>query len=125
MRVSLGFLGLVVILIAPSVLFAQSRGDANKNAKAAQTTQAPLTVTRIYTGADGRSHAEQIDVKFDSDGRGRERSDMTDVKSWSFRRYAAGFADDWHPASERRWLVTLSGRGEIELRDGQKIQAVP
>lgn len=40
------------------------------------------------------------------------------------RRLATYFVD-WHPAPQRQYVITLSGRGEIELTGGQKIPLGP
>ena len=41
------------------------------------------------------------------------------------RRAPPGRVVDWHPAPRRQYVITLSGRGEIELIDGTKIQLGP
>jgi hypothetical protein len=83
----------------------------------------PIVVTRIFTGPDGQTHAEQVDVKLT--GGATELSDMVKVSGLQFRRQAPNYFQDWHPAPRRQYVITLSGRGEIELTGGRKIPLGP
>ena len=40
-------------------------------------------------------------------------------------RWSPGYVNYWHPARQRQYLITLSGRGELELVGGQKISLEP
>ena len=84
----------------------------------------PIVVTRIYTGPDAQTHAEEIDVKLTSGG-GAELSEVARVTGLQFRRQAPNYFQDWHPAPRRQYVITLSGRGEIELAGGKKISLGP
>lgn len=83
-------------------------------------TRKPIMVTRIYTGPDGQSHAEEIEMTL-SDG----RSEMLKVTGAQFRRTPPGTFSDWHQGPRRQYIITLSGRGEIEVAGGKKIALVP
>jgi hypothetical protein len=85
----------------------------------------PIAVTRIYTGPDGQTHAEQIDVKLAPGGGSGELSEMAKVTGLQFRRQAPNYFQDWHPAPRRQYVITLSGRGEIELDGGKKVALGP
>jgi hypothetical protein len=85
----------------------------------------PIIVTRIYTGPDGRTHAEQVDVKLAPGGGSGELSEMAKATGLQFRRQAPNYFQDWHPAPRRQYVITLSGRGEIELDGGKKIPLGP
>jgi hypothetical protein len=87
--------------------------------------RAPIVVTRIYTGPDGQTHAEQVDVKLTPGGSSGELSEMAKVTGLQFRRQAPNYFQDWHPAPRRQYVITLSGRGEIELAGGKKIPLGP
>jgi quercetin dioxygenase-like cupin family protein len=88
--------------------------------------QQPIKVTRIYTGADGQAHAEEIDVQMTrSTSPGSERSPAINVASLQFSRSTAGTFSDWHNAPRRQFIVTISGRAEVELLGGQKIPVEP
>jgi hypothetical protein len=92
---------------------------------AAAQKRTPISVTRIFTGADGQTHAEEIDVKLLPGGSSGELSEMLKVTGLQFRRQAPNYFVDWHPAPQRQYVITLSGRGEIELAGGKKIPLGP
>ena len=54
-----------------------------------------------------------------------ERSETAKVSGSVFQRWSPGYENDWHPASHRQYLIVLSGRGEIEISNGQKIPLEP
>jgi quercetin dioxygenase-like cupin family protein len=87
----------------------------------------PITVTRVYTGPDGQSHAEDIEVKRTPISRptGAEGSDTLRVTGLSFRRTPHGTVTDWHTAPGRQYVIGIRGRGEIEVAGGQKIPIEP
>jgi len=86
---------------------------------------APVKVTRLYTGSDGKTHVEEYEVPLKSQGRGTELSDAVSVKDLQFRRTNQDYSLDWHPAPRRQYVVTLSGESEIELDGGRKIRLGP
>jgi len=70
-----------------------------------------MKITRLYTGKDGHSHFEQIEV---------EIGKIQPGEGIIFREELPGHVQDWHPAPRRQYVITLSGQGEIELGDGTK-----
>lgn len=97
-------------------------------ARGATEVRKPVSVTRIYTGSDGLSHAEEIrDVKLmpDAARNGLEASDVINVTGLRFARTSPGWVRDWHVAERHQYIVTLSGKGEIELVGGRKIALEP
>jgi hypothetical protein len=92
---------------------------------AAAQKRTPISVTRIFTGPDGQTHAEEIDVKLLPRGTSGELSEMLKVTGLQFRRTPPNYFVDWHPAPQRQYVITLSGRGEIELAGGKKIPLGP
>ena len=54
-----------------------------------------------------------------------EVSEMAKAPGVQFRRQAPNYFEDWHTAPRRQYVITLSGRGEIELSDGKKISLYP
>jgi hypothetical protein len=95
---------------------------------AAAQQHTPATVTRIYSGSDGLTHAEQIDVKLTPlvlHGQTEMVSEKVKVASSYFVSLPSGSFTDWHAATARRYVVTLSGRAEIEVAGGQKIPLEP
>jgi len=85
--------------------------------------QAPKTVkmTRIYTGTDGQSHAEDVDLALTT-GTATAMFTATGVQ---FRRTPPGTFSDWHVGPRRQFVITLSGRGEIEVAGGRKVMLEP
>lgn len=68
-----------------------------------------MKMTRLYTGKDGESHFEQLEVDIDK---------IQAVEGILFRQAPPGQVHDWHPAPRRQYVITLSGQGEIEIGDG-------
>ena len=112
--IAVGLLGLMVL-----VLWART----DPGTVAAQTRKAVI-VTRLYTGPDGQTHAEDIELPLTGD-RLNEVSEMLKVTGAEIHRTPPGRVNDWHPAPRRQYVITLSGRGEIELAGGKKISLEP
>ena len=117
--------GLLALGWIPTLLFV---GGANRlgfeSASAQERT--PIKVTRIYTGEDGKTHAEEIDVPL-SPGR-RATTDLSEtvpVTSVQFRRNSPAYYIDWHTAPRRQYVITLAGESEVEIGDGTKIRLHP
>jgi quercetin dioxygenase-like cupin family protein len=90
----------------------------------AQTAHKPLMITRLYVGPDNQTHAEEIELKF-TPGNPAEVSKMMQVSGAELHRTAGGSVDDWHRAPRRQYVITLSGRGEVEVAGGKKISMGP
>ena len=65
---------------------------------------------RLFTGADGGSHVEHIDLPLGA---------AQLVKMAHFEETAAGSALDWHTAPCEQFVITLSGTLEFTTRDGE------
>ena len=93
--------------IAPNVVSAQARRT--------------ITVTRIYTGPDGQSHAEETDMALNGGV-----SEMMKAAGVQFsRRAPTPTSNEWHPGPRRQYVITLSGRAEIEVAQGKKVAVGP
>src|SRR5574337_227749 len=68
-----------------------------------------MKITRIYTGKDGESHFEEIEVQAEK---------LQAAEGIMFRVGPPGNVQDWHPAPRRQYVITLSGQAEIETGDG-------
>ena len=97
---------------------AQSAEDA-----AAQTHKA-VVITRLYTGPDGQTHAEEIEAKF-APGGGNDVYKLMANASAELHRAPPGRVSDWHTAPRRQYVITLSGHGELEISGGKKIAVGP
>ena len=80
----------------------------------------PITMTRIYTGADGLSRAEDVEMMLS--GSGTAEMKATSVE---FSRRPPGPASEWHVGPRRQFVITLSGRAEIEVAGGKKVAIGP
>jgi hypothetical protein len=88
---------------------------------------ATTTVTRLYTGADGQSHAEDTNVVWRPARLRAELSESESVKvtAAQFLRWPRGFVWEGHPASKRQYVVIISGRGEVDVAEGKKVLLAP
>ena len=94
---------------------------------AAAQRRTPVFLTRFSTGSDGLAHAVTNEVKLlPSTGRaGLDESAVEGLPGARLVRWPTGHVWDWHNADRRQYVVTLSGRAEVELAAGQKILLNP
>ena len=87
----------------------------------------PPTVIRLYTGSDGMSHFERVEMKLAlvPGWNGIEESEPVAMAKSHFIRSKPGYFSDWHNADVRRYVLTISGRAEIEVAGGEKFVAEP
>jgi quercetin dioxygenase-like cupin family protein len=111
--------GFVVVLASLAVVSSASRVAAQRHS--------PTTITRLYTGADGQSHAEDTEVAWRPAQLRAELNDSESVKvtAAQFLRWPRGFVWAGHPASKRQYVVILSGRGEVDVVGGKTVQLAP
>jgi len=107
----------VVALVAAFVV--AWRAETNQDVAAAQARE-PIMMTRIYTGTDGLSHAEEIEMKLNGNV-----SEMMKATSVEFSRRAPAPVSDWHVGPRRQFVITLSGRAELEVAGGKKVAVGP
>ena len=107
----------VVALVAAFVV--GWRAETNQDVAAAQGRK-PIMMTRIYTGPDGLSHAEEIEMKLNGNV-----SDMMKATAVEFSRRPPGPVSDWHVGPRRQFVITLSGRAELEVAGGKKVAVGP
>ena len=89
--------------------------------------QRAATVVSLYTGPDGQTHDRVVSTELKPwpGASPAVRSDPTKSSDLQFRRMPSGWVNDWHPSPARQYVVTLSGRGEIELVGGRKLSFGP
>jgi uncharacterized cupin superfamily protein len=107
----------LVVLVAALVL--AWRAETHQDVAAAQARK-QVMMTRVYTGPDGLSHAEQIEMKLNGDN-----TEMMKATGVQFGRRAPGPASDWHVGPRRQFVITLSGRGELVMGDGTRVSVGP
>ena len=87
-------------------------------------THKSMFMTRLYTGPDNQTHAEEVEVKFTAGNPG-EAFKLMQVTGAELHRGPAGTVSDWHRGPRRQYVITLSGRGEVEVAGGKKISLEP
>ena len=87
-------------------------------------THKPLMAVRLFTGPDGQTHSEEVELKF-APGNPIEVSKLLAVSSAELHRSPGGNLEDWHRAPRRQYVITLSGHGELEVAGGKKIPVGP
>ena len=86
-------------------------------------------LVRVYSGADGRSHIEELPLPMqpfkDSEGSYGLGTPMQAATGVTFRQFDPGYVLLWHCAPRRQYSITLSGRAEIEVGDGTRAEVRP
>jgi hypothetical protein len=81
-----------------------------------------MAFVRCYTGTDGQSHFEDLDLL----PPGMERSIEQAASSITFTRSPNGRFSDWHNAPRRQYAIFLSGgQMEVVIGDGTTRQFGP
>lgn len=76
-----------------------------------------MKIVRLYTGADGESHFEDIEIELKSVGH-MMASELQPAQGVMFRSASPDHCTSFHPAPRRQYVITLSGQVEIETGDG-------
>lgn len=79
-----------------------------------------MQVTRIYTGDDGQSHFEDVQIDLQSSGVAGLMSEPVTCNSVIFRETGPDYDLGFHPAPRRQYVVNLTGRVEIQIGSGEK-----
>ena len=103
-------------LVAAFILGWTVRGD-----RASAQERKPIMMTRISTGAEGLSHAEEVPMKFANGG----ATEMMKATGVEFSRRPPGPASDWHVGPRRQFVITLSGHSELQVENGKKVPVGP
>ena len=77
-----------------------------------------MKVTRMYTGPDGESHFEDIDIPLSKGDLADRRSEPVKVTGIIFRETGGEYDLDWHNAPRRQFVINLVGEVEITVGDG-------
>jgi hypothetical protein len=78
-------------------------------------------ITRIYSGDDGQTHFEALDLLQED----QYTQPLNDDTNLIFRRFPADYFSDWHNAPRRQYIVILSGKMEIGIGGGTQRQFGP
>ena len=81
-----------------------------------------MLITRVYTGSDGKSHFEDVEIELLDKGPMGSISSLWSAKGVLFRKVSGDYDLDFHNAPRRQFVVNLTGAVEIEVGDGTKRQ---
>lgn len=115
--------GALVLGWIPTLIVAGGIRLTTTEAGAAERT--PVTVTRLFTGPDGKTHAEDIDIPLNPPRGASDRSNPFAVRQLQFVRTSTEYDLDWHNAPRRQFVVTVSGESEVVIGDGTRIHLYP
>jgi hypothetical protein len=119
----------LIALVGCSISMWRTRTD--RDVTVAQGRKA-VTITRIFAGADGLSHAEDIELKLNERGvaempkaTGAEFSVRPPTPGANARSTGATGLNDagWHTGPARQFVITLSGNSEVEVSGGVHVLA--
>jgi hypothetical protein len=79
-----------------------------------------MRVVRLYTGADNKSHFEDLDVPMKDAGKIGFMSERVKATGLVFRETGGDYDYDFHTAPRRQYVVNLEGEVEIEVGDGTR-----
>src|SRR5207244_9295444 len=71
-------------------------------------------ITRLYTGPDGQTHAEEIEAKF-IPGNGNDIFKMMMTTGAELQRAPAGRGSESHTPPRRQHAITLSAQGGVAV----------
>jgi quercetin dioxygenase-like cupin family protein len=77
-----------------------------------------MAIIRIYTGADGKSHFQDIEPQWKPLGDQSESAELIPGSGIVMRRFEAKRVNPWHHAPGRYAVFTLTGAVDIEIGDG-------
>jgi quercetin dioxygenase-like cupin family protein len=77
-----------------------------------------MAILRLYTGADGKSHFEDLTPKLAPRGDQSETGELLPGSGIIVRRFDPKRTNPWHHAPLRAAVFTLSGAVDIEIGDG-------
>jgi hypothetical protein len=81
-------------------------------------------VVRIYTGADNRSHFEDLQIPMSEvlmEGRASMRSQTMPTKGLLFRENPLGPPGAYHTPKQRQFVITIFGAVEITCGGGSRV----
>jgi hypothetical protein len=108
------------------ICFLMLRGQTLKDVAAAQERK-PVMMYRFYTGKDGLSHVEKIEVKnLDKNNTANLMETTTGATLRQTKPDAPG-ADfgAFHPGPRRQYIFDLAGHEEVEFSGGETITLNP
>jgi len=77
-----------------------------------------MNITRVFTGDDGASHFEELEIDLQDQGGMGSISELWRGSGVIFREVDGNYALDYHNAPRRQLVVNLTGSVDIEVGDG-------
>ena len=84
-----------------------------------------MHVTRIFTGSDGESHFEDIDIPLRDLGPIGAMSELIEATGLVLRETGPDYDLDFHNAPRRQFVINLDASVELEVGDGTKCLVGP
>jgi hypothetical protein len=78
-----------------------------------------MDVLRLYTGEDGESHFEDIEIALDDCGSIGKLSKKMNATGIVLRETPADYDYDWHNAPQRQFIIMLDAGVEITVASGE------
>ena len=85
--------------------------NLDQGAVGAQAPHKPFMMKRIYTGTDGLSHVEDIELN--------AQSVLEKLTGARVSVSQPGSFSDWHVGPERRYIINLTGGGQLQVAEGK------
>lgn len=111
-----------VLLIGAGLMSIFAPIPSSHSAEGVAQNGGPVMITRFFTAQNGLTYAEEIEVKFAPGG---GAYNLLANSGAQLRRTPPGRENDYHTASRRQYVITLSGHAELVLSGGQTIQVGP
>ncbi len=79
-----------------------------------------MKITRLYSGTDGESHFEEVELNLTSSGTSLLMSQSFKAKSVCIKADNGNCNVPWHNPPYRLLSTVIKGKVEMEVRDGSK-----
>jgi hypothetical protein len=79
-----------------------------------------MRVTRVFTGDDGESHFEDVELDLRDLGRVGRLSELVEATGILFRETDGDYDLGFHNAPRRQYVINLDGPVELEVGDGTR-----
>jgi hypothetical protein len=79
-----------------------------------------VLITRVYSGPDGESHFEDVEIDLTDRGQIGRLSVLMDATGVLFRETDGDYLLDFHCAPRRQFVINLDASVELEVGDGSK-----
>ncbi len=77
-----------------------------------------MKILRVYSGDDGESHFEDVEIPLRDLGRIGRLSPLQEATGIVFRTTEGDYEYGWHNAPRRQYVINLDAPVEIEVGDG-------